>query len=1015
MSERSLFYDQNDYKLLEILGDLMNREGDRSRFKSILAPYLRPHGIKELAADPGLRIGYAIMHLLQSLKSEQSSERIKALTALRDETMAAARGSMRNNRARVLIQIGKELIRAQGDPERQLALAHDFRRAALGKVGFLRKQLRKYHLLEMPEEWNQVAFDDRVHDANSKGRKSATHLVMDAWVKGIRHLTVVYYDFLEPAVARELFTSARILGISVRVGIEYRALHRGSYVKIVWSPDRLRDNADIGEFFATESVQELMHLGREIQDRRTEYVIAATERFNEVHRQSMEKEFGISLPTVDYRDVARLIGTGQPSIFHLGSYIHSKAMPLFRERTALLREQFDAADYDTKAAIGMQVESLDSLDADTIVERYLIPKENPDIPDPDSPAPGPDKPELLCLTPAELTARLRRACPGSHLTLILSGLEMADAIEILYDCQGRITHFEVFNVKSLTELQVIQRRPFNRLQQAINEHNAVTLKRTIHNCIEAMRVDPRPDAEERTDRLQEILTDFHRLLDNYRRTPLRGTIGSGSTGRSTRSHGMGFAVVDTLPRRAQREIRSRPRTNCIPVNGAASESVEFVPPPKKPGLRGKIVQEASRLPGLRTLFCTMHHRWSVAEYRIEDTQCGNVVSLGGISREGNGLRLFEEQEAERRKPTFDRLNSTLKNALKVLLGFLPAFLTFYLTKEWWVLAYLGGVIWFAITGLRNVIQSVLGGGGFRRSALLSWNDYIDWERISDSLLYTGFSVPLLDWLCKSVVLDQGFGINTATSPLMLYTVMALTNGVYITSHNLIRGLPRSAALGNFFRSVLSIPVAFAFNLAVGMILAAAGHTDTAATLQLWAAVISKLASDCVAGFIEGLADRSYNITMRHWDYSEKTRQMFDLFSQLEILFPTLNMLDMLNSPKEFIEHSRATGRDHVSEVMANALDMLYIRLYQPRAREALRKAMEEMTADELDVFLASQQILAEEKEVATLFVNGLVGRNFSKALSFYLLRYRGYLKELRMLTAYYRHPSVGANPASPKA
>ena len=33
------------------------------------------------------------------------------------------------------------------------------------------------------EDWNQIAFDDHVHDVNTKGRKSSTHLIMDAWIK----------------------------------------------------------------------------------------------------------------------------------------------------------------------------------------------------------------------------------------------------------------------------------------------------------------------------------------------------------------------------------------------------------------------------------------------------------------------------------------------------------------------------------------------------------------------------------------------------------------------------------------------------------------------------------------------------------------------------------------------------------------------------------------------------------------------------------------------------------------
>lgn len=993
MPFRSLYYDANDYKLLEILNDLMQRGVDRSHFKTILEPYLRPHGIKELAADPGLRIGYAIMHLLQSLKSDQAADRIKALNALRDETLAASRGSMRNNRARVLVQIGKELIRAEGMEDRQLELAHDFRRAAIGKVGFLRKQLRKYHLLEMPEEWNQITFDDRVHDANSKGRKSATHLIMDAWVKGIRNLTVVYYNFMDAAVARELFASARILGVNARIGIEFRARFRDRYVKIVWGPNGLRDDGDIEEFFRQEPVRELMRLGQEVQARRTHYVRDVTTAFNEVHRESIRQEFGISLPPVDYRAVERVIGTGQPSVYHLGNHIHEEALPLFVERVEALRREYVDADYDAKAAIAMQVESLDALDADTLIARYLLPAENPAIPDPDVVS-GEDGPELLSLTPAELTARLRRACPSSSLTLILADLDLSDVIEILYDCQGRITHFEVFNIKFLTDLQVRQRRPFSQLQQAINEQNAVVLKRMIRNRIERFRDEP--DNHDRAARLEAILPDFNRLLDRYRRTPLQSAVGSGSTGRSSRTHGMGFAVAETLPFKAQRELRRRPPSSCIPVAGSAFASVEFIPP-RGGGLSGRIARIASRLPGLRGLFCQTRHWWHVDELRIDAMACGDVVTLGGISQEGNGLALFEEQEALEGGPSLGRLNTALMNALKIVAGFVPAFLTFWLTKDWWVLAYLGGVIWFFITGFRNVIQSVLGGGGFRRSPHLAWNDYINWERIADSLLYTGFSVPLLDWLCKSMLLDRGLNITTATSPLLLYTIMAVTNGVYISGHNIIRGLPRKAAMANFFRSILSIPVAIALNGGIGALLAIAGVADVAAVLQLWAAVISKLASDFVAGIIEGLADRAYNISMRKWDYTEKIRQVFELFTRLEILFPTRNMLDALRSPAEFMELSRAGEVDHVSALMANALDLLYIRAYKPRAGDALRQAMERMTRDERAVFVASQQILREEKEVATLFVNGLVGRNFSKALSFYLLRYAPYLDELEGL------------------
>jgi len=55
------------------------------------------------------------------------------------------------------------------------------------------------------------------------------------------------------------------------------------------------------------------------------------------------------------------------------------------------------------------------------------------------------------------------------------------------------------------------------------------------------------------------------------------------------------------------------------------------------------------------------------------------------------------------------------------------FLTFALTKDWWFLAYCGDFIWLGIKGMRNILQAVLGGGDFRRSPLLRWNDYVSWR------------------------------------------------------------------------------------------------------------------------------------------------------------------------------------------------------------------------------------------------------------------------------------------------
>ena len=218
-----IFFDQRDHGLLRIVnemrdGDLSNQHDQRRFFH-----HLHPRGIKEMAETKGLRIAYAVIHLLESLERGQVDNRLNALRALRDEVMCSTDQDLQINTARVLIEIMKELVRAHGNYARQLELAHDFRLVASGKPRIVRTNLKKYQLLEMPEEWNQLVFDDHVHDANTKGRKSATHLIMDAWIKGIRRLRVIYYNFIRHETAEELMKAAGIMGILVRIGIEFPA------------------------------------------------------------------------------------------------------------------------------------------------------------------------------------------------------------------------------------------------------------------------------------------------------------------------------------------------------------------------------------------------------------------------------------------------------------------------------------------------------------------------------------------------------------------------------------------------------------------------------------------------------------------------------------------------------------------------------------------------------------------------------------------------------------------------
>ena len=378
---------------------------------------------------------------------------------------------------------------------------------------------------------------------------------------------------------------------------------------------------------------------------------------------------------------------------------------------------------------------------------------------------------------------------------------------------------------------------------------------------------------------------------------------------------------------------------------------------------------------------------------------GNILTLGGIEEHAsNELALDRPQE---KPPAFarSRLNTRVRDLGKVLLGFLPAFLTFYLTKDWWVLAWLGAPIWFGITGLRNVLQAVMGGGGLVRSKLLTWKDLVSWERVADSLLYTGFSVPLLDWLVKTELLERGLGVTTTSAPVLLYTMMALANGVYLFSHNTFRGLPRTAAFGNFFRSVLAIPIALGLNALLRSLMISSGMEgpEADAMLQRWAAVITKASSDLVAGFIEGTADRNVNVSTRLRDYRTKLYWLLANHGRLEAVYPEQDVLKMLESPKEFVKAVDEHQRELEIRQIVNALDLMYFWMLQPRARPVFKSLMEQATPEERQIVLRTQRLLERQRLVSQMMLDGLVGKNFSPALAFYLDKSPAYLRDMKGL------------------
>ena len=552
------YFDKRDRDLLTIVNRVLSRSTPGTAGKKGLFPWFHPHGIKELAETRGLRIAYAVIHLLESLEAGDIEDRLNALRSLRDEVRHASAGSMPKNAARVLLSIMKDLVRAHGNEVDQLKLAHDFRRVASGKPSIVRKMLRRYHLLEMPEAWNQLAFDDHVHDINTKGRKSASHLIMDAWIKGIRRLRVIYYNFIDSPSAAELIEAAQIMGVDIRIGIEFSARFRDKYIQLIWVPRGFSDAQSFLCFLAEEPVRQLMDQGREVTRYRQRYVLNILDAFNRIHRPVINADMGLDFPELDAGQFLRYVRPGQPSILHLAKYIHHQLLPLMAVKVDHLRAACETADEGPRAHMARIVERMNALDSETIAEQFLRPSVNPEIPNPNQVVEDEKAPPLLHLTPRQLLGRVAGLHTGYRVTLNLTDLLPEDVVELLYDCEGLISRLEIFNLKDYTTGKTGHIEAISELQLALNESNAVHLKRVIRRIIgQLATAKPFPGKTERIEKLGIILHDISAFTAMYSAVHLKPRIGSDSTGHSTRMHGMGLAILDTLPRAAR--LWHRPR------------------------------------------------------------------------------------------------------------------------------------------------------------------------------------------------------------------------------------------------------------------------------------------------------------------------------------------------------------------------------------------------------------------------------------------------------------------------
>ena len=122
-----------------------------------------------------------------------------------------------------------------------------------------------------------------------------------------------------------------------------------------------------------------------------------------------------------------------------------------------------------------------------------------------------------------------------------------------------------------------------------------------------------------------------------------------------------------------------------------------------------------------------------------------------------------------------------------------------------------------------------------------------------------------------------------------------------------------------------------------------------------------------------------------------------VYAQLEILFPETGTRDILSRPRRITARDNAEARDLEKIVMIHVLDMLYFWMYQPRARTALLRLIDTISEEERQILVISQFALDRNREISQMFIDGVLGKDFARALSFYLSRSPEYLDAMKRL------------------
>ncbi len=762
------------------------------------------------------------LRITKSLESANYNERVHALSLLAEHIIYSRSLKMPLNAARVQLALMKEVVKNRDNKRVQLELMRDFTVSSYGHPRVIRNFLKKLDIIEVPETGEELkdlkmGWDFHVHDSTSYGRKSPIQLIIDAFIKGISELTIAYNNLDREEAVKEVLEAGRILGIKVNIALEFSALTNGMrfhYLYIL--PNFSSKKGRFKKFLKqkTDDFKEFMHELEENEKKREKIIEQLIENFNNQHLPHINE--GYSPDSIYYLQPLTVnteensLGNKIYSRRQLGEVLYPKLKTVLEKRALQVTAQ--------------KIQSETSPEKFSIREIESIQKRFVDI-----------RKQYQNLEPEKIRVEYFAGNESLLAESAMSNLE--DIYNLAKKAGGTIKFIQPLEHGLQAAIdQILENHEMLSYTEIYNIYETIDTKESdfvvFTNFIKLLN---HGDQAELAQFLESNNLTYNKLkLENaqayVKHNLLIPAIGSDAAGRSTLAPGMGFILESRLPN-YQRKYFSKTHYEL-------------------PGEISELIYRLARIP----------------KTQLKKKEKPRIICLGKLSA-GKQNMLGDENIEKPISPVraWEYLNPAIKNSIFILIGFIPAYL---------IVGYEYALLWFAITGSRNMFVDVISGNGFRPKEWHS-ND-INWTNFAHSLFWTGFSVPILGFVKARFDIVWTGSHEGIMFETLKFFFLNIANGMYLATHNYIRGFDKGTIRANFFRSIIAWPIAAVFS-------------PVGNALFLPSIVQTKFWSDFVAAIIEGSAKYKNIIRIK---YQIIKRLMPDLFSEDEET-EKLAMLDMI--------------------------------------------------------------------------------------------------------------------------